>query len=122
MNKKYIYTIGLIISFFIIFFTILEISKTHNLTNISQSEAILLIKNSYPELKEYPNESFPQKSIRTEKLGNKWYVSFILHGSGVPIINAKCFFVDNKNNVTFIGEYKPTTFDNSNFSLITCKQ
>lgn len=90
-------------------------SRTSMLGIISESKAIETIKNKYPELKEYPSYKLAPKSIKTEKTGDGWYVAFIQEGSGVPIIDARCFFVKNDNSImqikytphgnAFIGEF-----------------
>lgn len=88
---------------------------------ISEEEAISLIKKQYPQLQDFPSDSLPPKIIRSEKSSNGWYVMFETQGSGRPIIEAKCFFVDNVKTVTQIGEYKPEVGDMKiNISVKTC--
>ncbi|HOT04498.1 MAG TPA: hypothetical protein PK069_09995 [Methanolinea sp.] len=69
-----------------------------------EREAVRIIQNAYPELKRYPADTFPIKSIRTERTPEGWYVAFIQEGSGVPIISARCYCVGNDRNVTMTGE------------------
>jgi len=68
-----------------------------------EREAIRIIKDVYPELERYPADTFPVKSIRTERAPEGWYVAFIQEGSGVPIISARCYCVENDRNVTLVG-------------------
>ncbi|HEY7777526.1 MAG TPA: hypothetical protein VIA09_03205 [Nitrososphaeraceae archaeon] len=101
-----------------IFFLALWIT---NSSVISEEDAISLIKNQYPELQDFPSDGLPPKVIRTEKSGEGWYVMFETQGSGRPIIEAKCFFVDNAKKVTLTGLYKPETDDiQINISTKTC--
>ena len=90
-------------------------SKTAISGILSESKAIEIIKNRFPELKEYPSDKLPPKSIKTEKADDGWYVAFIQEGSGVPIIGARCYWVKNNNKImqkeytpqdnTFVGEF-----------------
>lgn len=68
-----------------------------------EREAIRLIKEAYPDLKGYPADTFPVKSIRTERAPDGWYVAFIQEGSGVPIISARCYCVGNDRSVMLMG-------------------
>lgn len=68
-----------------------------------EREAVRIIQNAYPDLKGYPADTFPVKSIRTERAAEGWYVAFIQEGSGVPIISARCYCIGNDRNVTMTG-------------------
>jgi hypothetical protein len=87
---------------------------------ISEQDAISLIKNQYPELQDFPSDGLPPKVIRTEYSSEGWYVMFETQGSGRPIIEAKCFFVDNLKKITLTGHYKPETNDKIIISAKTC--
>lgn len=88
---------------------------------MSESRAIATIKNTFPELNDYPSDQLPPRSIKTEKADNGWYVGFVQEGSGRPIISAKCFFVDNNKSVAKISEFNPNINDNAlNISPKTC--
>lgn len=87
---------------------------------LSESEAITLLKSTYPEYKNYPNNNLPPQSIKTEKDTNGWYVTFMQEGSGRPLLGAKCFFVNNDGNIRSIGEFNPTG-GKTDFSLKTCE-
>jgi len=91
-------------------------------TITSEQTAIEIIKNTYTELKDYPSDNLPPRSISTQQNDNGWYVAFIQEGSGRPIISARCFFVDINNNIINNGEYVPTLADDSvqKFSAKTC--
>ena len=79
----------------------------NNKTDLTESEAISLLKNAYPEFKDYPNDNLPPQSIQTKQASNGWYVAFVQEGSGRPILEAKCFLVTDDKTITFIGEYLP---------------
>lgn len=87
---------------------------------LSESEAITLLKSTYPEYKNYPNDNLPPQSIKTEKDINGWYVAFMQEGSGRPLLGVTCFFVDNEKNIHSIGKYNPIV-EKIDFSLKTCK-
>ncbi len=89
---------------------------------VNESEAISLIKKLYPQLQDFPSDNLPPKAIYVEKSNVGWYVIFETQGSGIPIIAAKCFLVDNLKTVTQIGEYKPEIGEmKTNISFKTCK-
>ncbi len=91
---------------------------------ISQKQAVALVQQQYPELKDYPNDELaPLKAVKTEKANGGWYMAFTQEGGPDRfIISAKCFFVDAKNNIISNGEYKPGSGDEfaKNFSVKTC--
>jgi hypothetical protein len=68
-----------------------------------EREAVRIVQDSYPELKGYPSTNFAGRSIRTERGSEGWYIAFIHHGSGIPIISARCYCVGNDRNVTLTG-------------------
>jgi len=82
---------------------------------ISQVKAIEIMQNRFPELKEYPSDKLPPKSIKVEKADDGWYVAFVQEGSGVQVIDARCYWVKNNNKImqkdytpkdnTFVGEF-----------------
>ncbi|HNQ29670.1 MAG TPA: hypothetical protein PKM87_06080 [Methanolinea sp.] len=87
-----------------------------------EREAIRLIKEAYPDLKGYPADTFPVKSIRTERAPEGWYVAFIQEGSGVPIISARCYCVGNDRNITLTGTANQSVMVMvPEFSPKTCK-
>jgi hypothetical protein len=90
--------------------------------SIDEATAVQIIKSKFPDLKAYPSDQLPPKSIRTEKSDDGWYVAFVQEGSGRPIISAKCFFVDNTKNIMSIRIYTPDIGDDSPeiFSAKTC--
>jgi hypothetical protein len=65
----------------------------------NEAKAIEIIKNQFSELKEYPSDNLPIKTIKTEKTSDGWFVAFIQEGSGRPIIDAHCFLVKNDKSV-----------------------
>jgi len=85
---------------------------------VSEAKAIEMIKNRFPELKEYPGVT---KLIKTEKSDDGWYVSFIQEGLGTQISDARCYWVKN-NNKMFSKDYTPQAPDFiGRFSLEQCK-
>jgi hypothetical protein len=78
---------------------------------ISEEFAISLVKNQYPELQDFPSSGLPPKVIHSEKASDGWYVMFETQGSGRPLIEAKCYLVDNAKTVTLTGKYTPKTDD-----------
>jgi len=93
-----------------------------NIRPLNEYEAVQAIKDKNPELKEYPNDQLPPKSIKTEKAENGWYVGFMQEGSGKPVLAVKCFLIDNKQNITVTGEYVPAlgADESGVFSPKTC--
>jgi hypothetical protein len=85
---------------------------------ISENDAIEILKNRFPELKTYPSDNLPPKSILTEKTDGGWYVAFILQGSGVPVIDARCFLMKNDNTITSINYTKR----DSNYGQFSAKE
>ena len=88
-----------------------------NKSDLTESEAISLLKAVYPEFKNYPNDNLPPQSIRTKQASNGWYVAFVQEGSGRPILEAKCFLVRDDKSVTSIGVYVPEVGDDSLYYL-----
>ncbi len=78
-----------------------------NKNDLTESEAISLLKAAYPEFKNYPNDNLPPQTIQTKQASNGWYVVFVQEGSGRPILEAKCFLVTEDKIITGIGEYVP---------------
>lgn len=91
---------------------ILVAVSTHYLLNrnkndLTESEAISLLKAAYPKYQNYPNDKIPPQSIQTKQISNGWYIAFIQEGSGRPILEAKCFLIKDDKTIISIGEYKP---------------
>ena len=97
-----------------------EMSWAANNQMISEEESISLIKKRYPQLQDFPSDGLPPKIIRSEKSSYGWYVMFETQGSGIPIIEAKCFLVDNAKIVYQIGKYKNTGDMKNDLSVKTC--
>lgn len=87
---------------------------------LGEKEAINLIKNQYPQFQDFPSNDLPPKIIRAAKSSNGWYVIFETQGSGIPIIEAECFLVDNSKTVIQIGQYKNAGDMKTNISFKTC--
>ena len=84
------------------------------------TEAISAVKAAYPEFENYPYDGLPPRSIRSEKAADGWYIAFVQEGSGVPIIGATCFFVKDDKTTQRIGDFKPSSWRDSDFSTKTC--
>ncbi len=75
-------------------------------TEITEQMAISLVKEKYPELKNYPcgmnnqKDCFTPNYIESRLLGSTLYLLFVQTGSGVPIVDARCFSVDIAEKVT----------------------
>ena len=97
-------------------------SDRYQNSNFTESQAIFVLKNKYPELNDYPSDKLAPKSIKTEKADNGWYVGFVQEGSGIPIISAKCFFVDKQRNIMSEKLYNYSIEEdfNAEFSAKTC--
>ena len=70
---------------------------------IDERDAIRMLQQMYPDLSSYPSDSMPPRSIRTEKADDGWYVAFIQEGSGLPILSARCYYVDNSGTIQLTG-------------------
>ena len=68
-----------------------------------ERDAVRIVQDACPEVKGYPSDELPPRSIRTEKTPDGWYVAFIQEGSGLPILSARCYHVGNDRNVTVTG-------------------
>lgn len=119
MKNKLLMLISIFIVLLCAGFSYWFISKSKT---ISEATAIEIIKNKFSDLKEYPSNQLPPKSIKTEKANDGWYVAFIQEGSGKPIIGAKCFFVNNNEDVVEIDKFDSSINNNTlNISPKTCK-
>jgi len=114
----------LVILAFVIGLTLWYLNWTNGLlkSSVSEKQAVDAIVVSYPELKDYPSNSLPPKSIKSIKSGNNLYVAFIQEGSGRPILKARCFLVDYNKNILSENTYNPSMEEDSTseFSPITC--
>lgn len=89
---------------------------------ISKEEAISLVKkDQYPNLEDFPGNNLPPKTIKSESSIDGWYLAFITQGSGVPIIEARCFLVDNGRNVIFTGDYEANGEIKNDLSVKNCQ-
>ena len=70
---------------------------------IDDKDAIRILQSIYPDLSAFPSEGMPPLSIRTEPADDGWYVAFIQEGSGLPILSARCYYVDNNGSTRFTG-------------------
>ena len=64
------------------------------------------IETEYPELKNFESQkSFAGQSIKVEIDGIDQYFAYIVHRSGLPIVQATCFRVDRMDIVFKVGEF-----------------
>jgi hypothetical protein len=88
-----------------------EPTTTLPISNNSGGDDILsrketAIESEYPELKNFEGQkSFVSQSIKTVGNGNNHYFAYIVHGSGLPIVQATCFRVDRMFRVFKVGEF-----------------
>lgn len=73
-----------------------------------QEKTIQLIKDQYPQFKNFPQSAFAGGAIRAKKTSDIWSVIFITYGSGLPIIGTDCFMVEN-NKITKIENFSDKT-------------
>ena len=121
--KKYIAAILalIILSLFYVFLTNLPGGKKEI---ANSSEAINLIKNQNPELKDFPSGDLPPKRIETAETENGWQVGFYTEGSGRPgILRAKCYEVTRSGTVKMTGEFSAGPNEGaSTIDLSSCKE
>ncbi len=88
----------------------------------SPDAPIAELKKEFPELRDYPSDALPPRAIKTERVGEGWYVAFVQEGSGRPVISATCFLVDDDLKIVSKKTYTPTVEEDSTapFSPITC--
>jgi len=94
-------------------------SKRHS--QPSEAEAITMVKEHYPELKDYPSTTLPPRSIRTEQSAEGWYIAFIQEGSGRPVIAARCYLVNQEVSIKGTYTLQPGPEDTKVFSARSCK-
>ena len=121
MNKKFIYNLiilGIIGVLSIVFFAI---NQQRQSVVFTEAQAIDFIKQKYPELKDYPSDNLPPKSIVAEKDGQIWHIAFVQNGSGRPIIEARCFVLGSDKSIEE-KKYIPLLDEtNLNFSAKKCE-
>ncbi len=84
-----------------------EGTSTNESALISKKEQA--ISEEYPEFDNFEDQSsFAGQSIKIEKVGDDHYFAYIVLGSGVPIVKATCFKVDQMFKVSIIGTYPDT--------------
>src|SRR5262245_30112610 len=103
---RMMYWLGAVLLILLAFFVYCMIAKTQDGFG-SADHAIQAVQNAFAELKDYPSDHLPPKSIQTERAGDGWYVAFVQEGSGRPIISARCFVVDRNGVVGETGSYHP---------------
>ena len=88
----------------------------------SRDDAINYLKQKYPDLKQYPSDTLPPRSIESENSSSGWHIAFIQNGSGVPYISAKCYYVRSNGRITeksYSRDEKEGIY--TNFSAKDCK-
>lgn len=125
-NKvKYLKRGVLIILFLVLGWIVFnKIMKYENPHELTQEDAITLVKKHYPQFTDYPSNNLPPKSITAEKAPHGWYVQFRQEGSGIPLIEAHCFLVKNNNGAEQIlktGEYRVRDTHKNTVSVSACQ-
>lgn len=100
-----------------------ETSGPFKALSFNIEQAIALIKRKYPELKNYPSDSLPPRSIAAESDETGWNVAFIQNGSGKPVIAARCFRVYPDKTIKETGEFipRPGAPSAADFSAKDCR-
>jgi hypothetical protein len=76
-------------------------------SRMTDDYAVQLIKNTYPEYKEYPSDTLPPKRIEVITTRDGWRVGMYVEGSGVKgILKAHCFLVTNDGTVSETGLFQ----------------
>jgi len=99
-----------------------EIDKLENEIR-NKVTAVVKIKEANPDLKGYPSDNLPPKSIRIEEDKNGLYLAFIQNGSGRPVIEARCFLAKPDGTILENGKFIPSLADGGNldFSAKECR-
>ena len=62
------------------------------------------IEKVYPRFREFEKQSsFAGQSVKSEAVKGDYFFAYIVHGSGVPIVEATCFRVDSMGRAFKIG-------------------
>jgi len=78
-------------------------TATSQAAEISRKRSI--IESLYPKLNDFESQnSFAGQRVKTEINGTDYYFAYITEGSGVPIVSAICFKVDEESKIYYIGE------------------
>lgn len=122
MEKKHIILIVISILLLAGGYFLSTLDKKKPATVLLDKEALNMVFAKYPDLVKYKTTDLPPSSIESKQGQGGWYFGFIRRGSGVPgILDAKCYFSDNKN-VTLVGEFKKdTTNIVESINLETCE-
>ena len=83
--------------------------------------AIKFVQDKYIDYKDYPSNSLPPKSIKSEFFDSKWYIAFIQEGSGRPILSAACFIIDKNGLISINGKLFSNGNLISSINLKNCK-
>jgi hypothetical protein len=63
-----------------------------------------LIETEYIEFKDFENQnSFAGQSVKEAIIDSDYYFAYIVHGSGLPMVQATCFRVDRIGRVFKVG-------------------
>ncbi len=85
-------------------------------------KAVIQLKTKYPELKDYPSDKLPPRSIVFEQEQSNLYVAFVQNGSGRAILEARCFLIKPNNTIVENVKFTPNSVNVSglNFSAKEC--
>lgn len=130
MNKKVIIVLSFIAFIIIVFLGIIgsKLLEQNTKSRIDSDQLLLegrkTLEEKYPEYKNWETKSsFAGTSISYEfsNDGNTVYLAYILHGSGVPIGQVKCFSVDKYGNISIIGTFPGNEGNTLTFSSVDPK-
>lgn len=89
----------------------------------NKTKSVIQIKKKFSELRDYPSNKLPPRSIIIEESQNDLFIAFIQNGSGRPILEARCFLVKSDGTIIDNGKSVPGLDNNDNlyFSARECK-
>jgi hypothetical protein len=103
MTKKLVFVILLLLIIGV--YVVSRTGKTSESVT-SAREAIALIQEKNPELKGYPSDNLPPKTIDSVQTATGWLLGFYTLGSGLPgILSAKCYAVTTDGTITKTGQF-----------------
>lgn len=102
-----------------------NIIESLKLAPLTETEAISVVKDRYPELRTYPGDTLPPKTINATRLSDNsgWGLVFAENGSGLPgILKARCFTVSDDRTLKSTGTFTRTGNQGANtVDPLTCK-
>ena len=123
MKKKML--LGAVITFTLIFFCLIIIYLYKQRDIIEQNvldSKFEIVYTKYPLLRAFnPSKLFAGGTISSLNDKGNYYIAFITYGSGVPIVDAKCFKIDTDNVLSEIKYVKNNKQTQALFDITQCK-